>query len=113
MSRGAFDFVTKPVDLSDLHITVRRTPGDIARVLEIDRRGVAAELARANLAPYFSPKLVDMLAEPLCALRRQTVAVLFVDIVGLIRMAKRIPPERLPVAQYRKKVARMASASSP
>jgi len=54
-----------------------------------------------------------MLAEPLCALRRQTVAVLFVDIVGLIRMAKRMPPERLPVAQYRKKVARMASASSP
>jgi class 3 adenylate cyclase len=45
--------------------------------------------------------------------RRQTVAVLFVDIVGLIRMAKRMPPERLPVAQYRKKVARMASASSP
>ena len=41
-------------------------------VLDIDRRGVAAELARANLAPYFSPNLVDMLAErdALCGGRR-------------------------------------------
>ena len=41
--------------------------------------------------------------EPLRALRRQMVAVLFVDIVGFIHMAERTPPKRLPVGQYRQK----------
>ena len=96
MNRGAFDFVTKPVDLNDLEITVRKTLDDIARIRDIDRRRAAAERARTNLSRYFSPNLVEMLAErdePLGALRRQTVAVLFVDIVGFTQMAERMPPE--------------------
>lgn len=96
MNRGAFDFVTKPVDLDDLELTMRKTLDEIARVREIDRRRAAAERARANLARYFSPNLVEMLAErdePLGAVRRQTVAVLFVDIVGFTRMVEMMPPE--------------------
>src|SRR5947199_56224 len=56
----------------------------------------AAERARNNLSRYFSPNLVEMLAErdePLGAVRRQTVAVLFADIVGFTRMAERLAPE--------------------
>ena len=96
MNRGAFDFVTKPVDLTDLEITVRKTIEDIGRLREIDRRRAAAERARTNLARYFSPNLVELLAdrdEPLGAMRRQTVAVLFVDIVGFTQMAEAMPPE--------------------
>src|SRR5947208_15520533 len=96
MNRGAFDFVTKPVDLNDLEITIRKTLDDIARIRELDRRRAAAERDRTNLARYFSPNLVEMLAdrdEPLGAVRRQTVAVLFLDIVGFTRMAERMPPE--------------------
>src|SRR5438270_7636667 len=62
MNRGAFDFVTKPVDLNDLEITIRKTLDDIARVREIERQRAAAERARTNLARYFSPNLVEMLA---------------------------------------------------
>src|SRR5690348_12519065 len=72
MNRGAFDFVTKPVDLGDLEITIKKTLDDIARVREIDRQRAAAERARANLSRYFSPNLVDILAErdePLGAVR--------------------------------------------
>src|SRR3954451_22211657 len=96
MNRGAFDFVTKPVDLNDLELTMRRTLDEIARIREIDRRRAAAERARVNLSRYFSPNLVELLAErdePLGAVRRQTVAVLFVDIVGFTRMAEMMPPE--------------------
>src|SRR5438477_12183036 len=96
MNRGAFDFVTKPVDLNDLEITIRKTLDDIARIRELDRRRAAAERARTNLARYFSPNIVELLAardEPLGAVRRQTVAVLFLDIVGFTRMAERMPPE--------------------
>ena len=96
MNRGAFDFVTKPVDLNDLEITIKKTLDDIGRIREIDRQRAVAERARANLSRYFSPNLVDMLAdrdEPLGPVRRQTVAVLFVDIVGFTRMAENMPPE--------------------
>src|ERR1700692_1142539 len=96
MNRGAFDFVTKPVDLNDLEITVRKALADIAKLREIERLHAAAERARSNLSRYFSPNIVDMLAaqdEPLGAVRRQTVAVLFVDIVGFTRMAEALAPE--------------------
>src|SRR4029453_18596714 len=48
MNRGAFDFVTKPVDLSDLEIPVRKTLDDISRVRELDRRRAVAERARTR-----------------------------------------------------------------
>ena len=96
MNRGAFDFVTKPVDLNDLEITVRKTLDEIARVRDLDRRRAAAERARSNLARYFSPNLVSLLAEqdqPLGPVRRETVAVLFADIVGFTRMTERMEPD--------------------
>ena len=96
MNRGAFDFVTKPVDLNDLEITINKTLGDIAKLREIEAHRAAAERARNNLSRYFSPNVATMLAdrdEPLGAVRRQTVAVLFADIVGFTRMAEKMPPE--------------------
>ena len=111
MNRGAFDFVTKPVDLNDLEITVRKTLEEIARVRDLDRRRVAAERARTNLARYFSPNLVGILAdrdEPLGAVRRETVAVLFVDIIGFTRMAECMPPETV-VAMLREFHDRMTA----
>jgi adenylate cyclase len=96
MNRGAFDFVTKPVDLNDLEVTIDKTLEAIAYVRGLDRQRAAAERARTNLARYFSPNLVELLAardEPLGPVRRETVAVLFVDIVGFTGMAENMPPE--------------------
>ena len=96
MNRGAFDFVTKPVDLQDLEITIRKTLDDIAKLRESERLRVAAERARNNLSRYFSPNLVEMLAdrdEPLGAVRRQAVAVLFADIVGFTSIAEGMAPD--------------------
>ena len=91
---AAFDFVTKPVDLNDLEITLRKTLDDIARVRDLDGRRAAAERARSNLARYFSPNLVGILAEqdePLGPVRREMVAV--ADIVGFTRMTERMEPD--------------------
>ncbi len=55
-----------------------------------------AERERGNLARYFSPNLVDDLAqtdEPLGAVRTQDVAVLFVDIAGFTAFSAGQPPE--------------------
>jgi adenylate cyclase len=96
MNRGAFDFVTKPVDFNDLEVTIRKTLADITKLREIERLHAAAERARSNLSRYFSPNIVEMLAaqdDPLGTVRRQIVAVLFVDIVGFTRMAEAMAPE--------------------
>ena len=96
MNRGAFDFVTKPVDLRDLEITVRKALANVAKLREMDRQRMAAERARNNLSRYFSPNIVELLAaqdEPLGAGRRETVAVLFADIVAFTRMAELMAPE--------------------
>jgi adenylate cyclase len=96
MNRGAFDFVTKPVDLRDLEITVRKALANVAKLREMDRQRMAAERARNNLSRYFSPNIVELLAaqdEPLGAGRRETVAVLFADIVAFTGMAELMAPE--------------------
>ncbi len=111
MNRGAFDFVTKPVDLSDLEITVRKALANVAELREIDRLRQAAERARNNLSRYFSPNIVELLAaqdEPLGAVRRETVAVLFADIVGFTQMAEAMSPEAV-VAMLREFHARMTA----
>src|SRR3989442_15581455 len=64
------------------------------RALVAERAG--AERARGNLSRYFSPKVVDTLAErdePLGRVRRQAVGVLFADLVGFTTMAEDMTPE--------------------
>jgi len=72
-----------------LALLVRRS-----RALVTER--AEAERARGNLARYFSPKVVDVLAErdePLGRVRRQPVGVLFADLVGFTTMAEEMTPE--------------------
>ena len=57
-----------------------------------------ADRARANLARYFPPKLVESLAakdEPLGPVRRQDLAVLFVDVVGFTTLSETLEPEQI------------------
>ena len=57
-----------------------------------------AERERGNLARYFSPKVVDVLAErdePLGRVRRQVVGVLFADLVGFTTLAEDMTPEEV------------------
>ena len=88
-----------------------KTLEDIAKLRDIERLKAAAELARNNLSRYFSPNLVEMLAdrdEPLGAVRRQTVAVLFADVVGFTTMAEGMAPEAV-VAMLREYHERMTA----
>lgn len=74
-----------------LALLVRRS-----RALVAER--ASAERARGNLARYFSPKVVDTLAErdePLGRVRRQAVGVLFADLVGFTTMAEEMTPEEV------------------
>jgi adenylate cyclase len=63
MNRGAFDFVTKPIDFDDLEATINKTLADLTALREVYRARATAERAQANLARYFSPNLVSHLAD--------------------------------------------------
>jgi PAS domain S-box-containing protein len=68
------------------------------RLKEAQAAERVAERARANLARYFSPKLVETLAakdQPLGAVRRQNLAVLFADVVGFTSLSETLEPELL------------------
>jgi len=85
---------------------------DAERMLA-EARALAQEADRKkmNLARYFSPRKVEVLAErdqPLGRVRRQFVAVLIIDIIGFTAMGEELPPERV-VALLRSFYRRMAT----
>ena len=95
MNRGAFDFVTKPIDFQDLLITMKKTLDQLDVLKEAIEERMAADRARGNLARYFSPKMVETLSardEPFGPPRQQNVAVLFSDIRDFTTMSESMSP---------------------
>src|SRR5262249_34687714 len=67
---------------------------DITERREFQNQLTEAERKRASLARYFSPNMVDELMQgggDLDTARVQTVAVLFVDMIGFTRISSRLP----------------------
>ena len=96
MNRGAFDFLTKPIEFRDLDATVEKTLNELGVLREALARREKAERARANLARYFPPGVVDMLAEtdePFGIVRKQNAIVMFADMIGFTAMCANEPPE--------------------
>jgi len=96
MNRGAFDFLTKPIDFVDLETTISKTLRSLDITRDYQRRQQEAERARAQLARYFSPSLADRLAGPdgevdLGAHRREVTA-MFTDIAGFTTLAESLEP---------------------
>lgn len=63
MNRGAFDFITKPIEFEDLEATIDKTLKDLHTFREMEKLREAAERAKINLSRYFSPNLAKELAE--------------------------------------------------
>ncbi|WP_026617445.1 adenylate/guanylate cyclase domain-containing protein [Ensifer aridi] len=99
MNRGAYDFVTKPIDFPDLEATIAKTIQHVETMREVQRRQAAAEQARASLSRYFSPNLADRLASSADALElggaRRQVASLFTDLTGFTTLVEAIEPNVL------------------
>lgn len=95
MNRGAFDFVTKPIDFHDLLITIKKTLDQLDVFKEAVEDRMAAERAKANLSRYFPPNIVDTLAlrdEPFGKPRQQDVGVLFTDIRDFTAISETMSP---------------------
>ena len=91
MNRGAFDFLTKPIDFGDFETTIRKTLAHIGALREARERQAAAERAQASLARYFSPNLARSLAMDATALaggQRREIATLFTDIASFTALVE-------------------------
>jgi PAS domain S-box-containing protein len=81
------------------------------RIAEAREAAREADRKKANLARYFSPRMVEILAEmdrPLGVVRRQEIAVMFIDIVGFTAISETVAPERV-VALLRSFYRRMSN----
>ena len=63
MNRGAFDFITKPIEFEDLETTIEKTLNDLHTFREMQNLRDAAERAKNTLSRYFSPNLAKELSE--------------------------------------------------
>jgi adenylate cyclase len=99
MNRGAFDFLTKPIDFADLETTIQKTIRHIEVLREARRRQLEAERAHASLSRYFSPELAKRLAAGAegddMQVHWREVAVIFTDITGFTSLVETAAPEIL------------------
>jgi len=99
MNRGAFDFVTKPIDFADLEKTIAKTVRHVEALREARRRQSAAERAHAALSRYFSPNLAQRLASDTAAIdlggQRREIATLFSDITSFTALVETLEPNVL------------------
>jgi adenylate cyclase len=99
MNRGAFDFVTKPIDFSDLETTIGKTLRHVEFLKEMRSRQAAAERAYASLSRYFSPNLAQRLVNDADAAdlegQRREIATIFTDIAGFTSLVETLEPSVL------------------
>ena len=99
MNRGAFDFVTKPIDFQDLQTTIAKTIRHIELLRDARQRQAVAERAYASLSRYFSPNLVQELACDTDAIdlvgQRREIATLFTDITSFTALVETLEPSVL------------------
>src|SRR5579872_251414 len=99
MNRGAFDFLTKPIDFADLEATIDKTIRHVEVLREARRRQFEAERAHASLSRYFSPQVALRLAADGGSndmeVQWKDVGTIFTDITGFTTLVETAAPEVL------------------
>jgi class 3 adenylate cyclase/CheY-like chemotaxis protein len=97
MNRGAFDFLTKPIDFGDLEMTIDKTIRHVEMLRDARRRQADAERAHASLSRYFSPQIASRLA---CegeaegmTVHWRDVAAIFTDVTSFTSLVETAAPE--------------------
>src|ERR1700726_1047918 len=86
MNRGAFDFLTKPIDFGDLEMTIDKTIRHVEMMREARPRQAEPSRAPPSLSRFFSPQIASRLAaighSDGMEVHWREVAVIFTDITG-------------------------------
>lgn len=96
MNKGAFDFVTKPVDFEDLEATIKKTLVALEELRDTQRQLVEAERVRTNLSRFFSPNLAYQLVnnpeELEVGSERKDLTFLFTDLTEFTGLVENSEP---------------------
>ncbi len=96
MNKGAFDFVTKPVDFEDLEATIKKTLAALEELRDTQRQLVEAERVRTNLSRFFSPNLAYQLVnnpeELEVGSERKDLTFLFTDLTEFTALVENSEP---------------------
>jgi class 3 adenylate cyclase len=97
MNRGAFDFLTKPIDFGDLEMTIDKTIRHVEMMREARLRQAEAERAHASLSRYFSPQIASRLAavgeSNGMEVHWRDVAIIFTDVTSFTSLVETAAPE--------------------
>ena len=92
MNRGAFDFLTKPIDFGDLEMTIEKTIRHVEMMRDARRRQAEAERAHASLSRYFSPQIASRLAADSegngMEIQPREIATIFTDITSFTSLVE-------------------------
>jgi adenylate cyclase len=96
MNQGAFDFVTKPIDFTDLEATIQKTLNHVQEYADLNRKKAEAEAAQAMLSRFFSPQVAAELARGGGAIElggeRREASFLFTDLAGFTGLVESVAP---------------------
>lgn len=96
MNRGAFDFLTKPIQFDDLENTIEKTVQEVRSLREIKQAKDAAERVTRAMSRYFSPNIAKNFAENPDFLsgpcKRREVSLIFTDLQGFTSLVEQTDP---------------------
>lgn len=96
MNRGAFDFVTKPIEFHDLETTLEKTLEHQVLMRRLREEKSAAERAAATLSRYFSPGVAHVLQSQRDGLAPhgewREATFLFTDLTDFTPLAESLAP---------------------
>jgi class 3 adenylate cyclase len=98
MNRGAFDFLTKPIDFADLETTIGKTIRHVEMLRNARRRQAEAERAHASLSRFFSPQIASRLVldgSAEMSVHRRNIATIFTDITNFTSLVETTEPDVL------------------
>ncbi len=99
MNRGAFDFLTKPIDFDDLETTIKKTMEHMTMLHEMEAAKNSAERDREILSRFFSPNVIQALEENPNFLEgegeRRVATYLFTDLANFTPFVEKTEPSHV------------------
>lgn len=99
MNKGAFDFLTKPIDLEDFSHTLERARSFRERLAAILRERAEAQRNQAQLSRYFSPSVIQAVTESGSGLDSRAewmeATFVFTDITDFLPFVERTEPSQV------------------